>query len=109
MGKEEGVCLRGSRLSTILWPAMAQSICLLALSIRRSRYQSFTDMAIVSVVSCASSGSHRSEMRVEKRQDELAGVLLVILKEMCYESLGGGVSVILRAVFLKSSGEMQKK
>lgn len=51
---------------------MAQSISPVFWSIRKSRYQSFTDMTIVSVVSRAGSGSHRSEMRVEKRQDDPA-------------------------------------
>lgn len=63
----------GSWLSISRCPAMAQSILPVFLSIRRSRYQSFTDMTMVSVVSCAGSGSHRIEIRVEKRQDVLGG------------------------------------
>lgn len=58
---------------------MAQSILPVFLSIRRSRYQAFTDMTMVSVVSCAGSGSHRIEIRVEKRQDVLGGAGLAMV------------------------------
>lgn len=57
---------------------MAQSIIPVSLSMRRSRYQFLTDMTIVSVVSFAGSGSHRSETRVEKRQDEAALVSVIV-------------------------------
>lgn len=39
-------------------------------------------MTTVSVVSCAGSGSHRKEMRVEKRQDELAGLPVFAMTSM---------------------------
>jgi len=58
----------GSWLSTIRWPAIAQSMPPVSL-MRRSRYQPFTDMTIVSVVSSPTgSGGHCSERRVERRQ-----------------------------------------
>jgi hypothetical protein len=39
-------------------------------------------MTTVSVVSCAGSGSHRKEMRVEKRQEELAGLPVIAMTVM---------------------------
>lgn len=61
-------------------PAIAQSILPVVLSIRRSRYQSFTDMTTVSVVSWGGSGSHRIEIRVENLQAVWAGLALAMLR-----------------------------
>lgn len=58
---------------------MAQSILPVAVSIRRSTYQSFTDITIVSVVSSAGVVSHRNEIRLEKRQVDWSGLILAIL------------------------------
>lgn len=72
------VNLQGSWLSTILCPAIAQSILPVAVSIRRSTYQSFTDITIVSVDSSAGVVSHRNEIRLEKRQVDCSGLILAI-------------------------------
>lgn len=39
-------------------------------------------MTIVSVVSCAGSGSHRKEMRVENRHDDEVGLPVLAMIEM---------------------------
>jgi hypothetical protein len=52
-------------------------------SIRRSRYQSLTDITIVSVVSEGGSGSQRIEIRVEKRHSDVAGLLGDIVGGLC--------------------------
>lgn len=63
--------LRGSWLSTIRCPAIAQSIVPDCLSTRRSTYQFFTDRTRVSVFSNGGSGGHRRERRVERRDSDI--------------------------------------
>lgn len=62
-GHERGISLG---FSSILVPAIAQSITPDALSMRRSTKYSPTERTTVSVVSSGTSGTHRREMRVEK-------------------------------------------
>lgn len=66
-GNQRGISLG---FSSILVPAIAQSMSPDFLSIRKSRNHSPTESTIVSVVSSGTSGTHRSEMRVEKPHDE---------------------------------------
>lgn len=65
--------------SSILVPAIAQSIAPDFLSTRRSRNHSPTEITIVSVVSSGGSGTHRSEMRVVKLLDEPSAVPVVAM------------------------------
>jgi hypothetical protein len=62
-GHERGISLG---FSSILVPAIAQSIAPDALSMRRSTKYSPTERTIVSVVSSGTSGTQRREIRVEK-------------------------------------------
>lgn len=86
----QGEYIHGFSLSTSRWPAIAQSIWFVLLSMRRSTYQLPTDMTIVSVVSKAGSGSHRREIRVDMRLDEgdildiiLGGLITDCVRGMC--------------------------